>query len=101
MCRGGGINIINFKKRQHPTHLCIGDFLGALISIIISAGAIVKEDFLLEGRVRVVWLGNPLPVPGVPGPAGPLPVLGVLTLPPPAPPACCDKLKPFMSLLSF
>ena len=79
--------------------------MGALISIIISAGAIVKDDFLLEGRVRVLpdWPGTspPLPVPGIPGPpAGPVPVNGVLTLPPPpAPPA--DKLKPFMSLLSF
>ena len=37
---------------QHLTYLCIGDFLGALMSIIISAGAMVRDDFFPapEGR---------------------------------------------------
>ena len=79
---------------QHLTYLCIGDFLGALMSIIISAGAMVRDDFFPapEGRGLLGWLHRP----GSPG--TPLP-RGVETLPLAAPPL--DKLNPFMSLLSL
>ena len=89
------------KKIWHHLHiiffmayLCMGDFF-MFISIVISAGAIVNEDFLAAEFPGLLICEDRLCIDGT------CPPVGVLTLPPGPPGPAWDKLKPFISLRSF
>ena len=87
--------LASFTHFFFMAYLCMGDFFIAFISIVISAGAIVNEDFLAAEFPGLLICEDRLCIDGT------CPPVGVLTLPPGPPGPAWDKLKPFISLRSF